>query len=63
MAVVYFVILKGYSSQSSHCQAPWLYVHGGNQTHVKLIYGHGQGEMDHHEIAQANYRQPKMWFI
>ncbi len=29
MAALYFIVLKGYSSQWSHCQAPCLYIHGG----------------------------------
>lgn len=49
---LYFIVLKGYSSQWSHCQAPCLYIHGGNQTHAKLIYGHGRGEMAHHEVRR-----------
>ena len=57
MAALYFIVLKGYSSQWSHCQAPCLYIHGGNQTHAKLIYGHGRGEMAHHEVTQTDCRQ------
>lgn len=56
MAALYFIILKGYSSQWSHCQAPCLYIHGGNQTHAKLIYGRGRGEMAHHEVTQTDCR-------
>lgn len=29
MATLYFMVLKGYSSIWSHCQAPCLYIHGG----------------------------------
>lgn len=36
------------------CQAPCLNVHGGNQAHAKLIYGHGRGEMAHHQVAQTD---------
>lgn len=39
---------KGYLSQWSHCQAPCLYIRGGNQTHAKLINEHGRGGMSHH---------------
>lgn len=57
MAGLYFIVSKGYLSQWSHCQAPCLYIHGGNQTHAKLVYGHGRGEMAHHEVTQIDCRQ------
>lgn len=54
MAALYFIVLKGYSSQWSHCQTPCLYIHGGNQPNAKLIYGRGRGEMAHHEVTQTD---------
>lgn len=38
------------------CQIPRLYIHGGNQIHAKLIYGHGCGEMAHDEVTQTDCR-------
>lgn len=35
---------KGLVVMMGCCQAPCLNSHGGNQSHVKLIYGHGRGE-------------------
>lgn len=31
MARLYFMVLKGYSSQWPHCQTPCLYIHGGTK--------------------------------
>lgn len=39
------------------CQTPCLYIHRGIQTHAKLIYGPGRGEMAHHGVAQTDCRQ------
>lgn len=35
---------KGLVIMMGCCQAPCLNNHGGNQSHAKLIYGHGRGE-------------------
>lgn len=57
MAELHLTVLKGYSSQWSHCQAACLHIHGGIQTHAKLIYWHGRGEMAHHEVTQTDCRR------
>lgn len=57
MAALHFTVLKGYSSQWYFCQAPCLYVHGGEQSHAEHIYGHGRGEIAHHEVTQTDWRR------
>ena len=57
MAVLYFMVLKGYSSQWSHCQAPRLYVQGGEtnpcQTHL-WAWRNGHRQTPGHQRCDAS---------